>query len=169
MSSGNEYDALGRILSEGGDTAVVRGILGGKSGGALASLVLGRFPSLSPSQQKTLIGMAQAQVEAGESIDASDPTSQISLAGIPVNPNLFGDDSAGRRLRVGTEFYDAGLDRWYTVYVDLADVESRAEAEQRVIDEAKRIAENYPQAFGGVGVGNLQIEMVRFTFAVRRF
>jgi len=169
MSSGNEYDALGRILSEGGDTAVVRGILGGKSGGALASLVLGRFPSLTPSQQQTLIGMAQAQVDAGESIDALGPNDRMSLSGIPVNPNLFGDDPAGRRLRVGTEFYDAALDRWYTVYVDLADVESRSEAEQRVIDEANRIAENYPRAFGGVGVSGLDITHVRFTFGVRRF
>ena len=102
-------------------------------------------------------------LNAANILSSIDPEEDIPIEVIPVNPDLFGDDWAGKRIEWTGRWNLPGTDKWYTFRGDLPDVADT----QDIYDAAGILAsdyiEQYPKKFIPEGydyTGQINVELL---------
>ena len=147
-TDGKPFDALGRILSEGGDRALANAMARGNLKHEALLLAKWRGWGASDSDIATVRGIADKAVNAGRELTLLDPFQPINFSIVPVNPLLFGPDQAGLRFYVSTDYQlsDSGL--WYRADFTFSDLYSTSDIIGPMSDEAIRRARTSPERFG---------------------
>lgn len=142
------FNSFGQILRAGGEIAlsIAKGL--GFDQSRIARLIERRIRPDSPETMRQLDTFTDSMIGAGKIITGLDPHSQIELPSIPVNPYLFGDDPAGRRAFFTGEFSIEGIDKFYRVDVELADITTPSDIFESLNEEALRRVHDSPRAFG---------------------
>src|SRR3990172_3853083 len=100
MSSGQPYNSLGQILSEGGEQALAMAIFNDIGADGILLLFRRRFEPITDSDRQDLTALANAGLAAGSVLTAADPFELMDVSQMPVNPFLWGGEAAGRRIRI---------------------------------------------------------------------
>lgn len=191
MASGRAFDEFGRIISGKGELAAAedaRGIGGGLLigfllgrrivGGELRlrrietrilNRLKGRFPRLSDAQLVRLLRIAREGIASAEKAKVGPADIPIPLGDIPVQPALFGDEPAGRRVLFSADVQIEKLDRSIRIDLELADTESLVEIERMLREEATSRIQDSPKAFGldvnqEVTAGDINIKFIERRF-----
>jgi len=146
MASGQPYDELGRILSEGGEIALGLAILQEMPTPGFLLFFNRRFGSLTPEQQDIVQQLAQEMIDSGQATGEIPSDVPLSLGDIPLNQFLFSGDLQGRRELITVEIDVPGLDRRFQMRLPFADIASLDEIRNAALEQARQRAIDSPQA-----------------------
>lgn len=145
MAEAHRYNKLGQILAAGGEIQIALLIAQGLGESELLSIISQRYPLLPEADVKELVGISSEIATAGEALNAQQLEDTLDLDLLPVNPALFGDESAGRRLRiVGQDQYADGTASPY-VYIDLAVEQTIQDIIEQAINQLRDFIVLYPR------------------------
>lgn len=169
MSTVQPYNSLGQILSRGGEIAVARSILSGLDFGELVDRFAKRFAPVRDETLEQLIGFANRMITGGDAVlslsrDAIPPA-QI----IPINRELFGADSAGKRIRYvvqGEVEWSGGV---FDVWIDLPDFTPWGAIEETIAERARAIAISDPGRAEKLGLDETRKIAVKQLLVERRY
>ena len=149
MSSVDQpYDALGRILVNGGDIALASAIYAGNQGRVDALFGLWGLWGATPAQIAYVEAIAEQAVAAGETVMALPDDADIDPQTIPQNVLLFGSEPAGRRGLISGEFWLPSASHGFRVDLEVADFGNKRELLEQFMAEATRRIKDSPTAFG---------------------
>lgn len=113
------YDALGRILSEGGELTVGYGLHQGWSQERINAILERRFGAMDDETRDLVYQFGRGTLAGGRGLNALALDTPIDMGTIIVNPWVFGSDPAGRRLKLITnatgENGAFSIDVWHDV------------------------------------------------------
>jgi hypothetical protein len=143
MSTGNQFNQYGQILSTGGEIAIAFAMLRGADVLAVRSRLEKRYGPMPDNIWAQLLGIARETIAAGETLEGLPSDERPSPDMVVRNPFLFGDDWSGKRVRIITnsvnEMTGEPVDFWW----DLPDLYERAELEEYWADQMRDYMDNY--------------------------
>lgn len=169
MATDQPYNSLGQILSQGGEIALGLALAYGWSDQKIAALFARRFEPMSADDRDRLLGIATAAVNAADLVNAMDEGGAIGPGDLPVNPQLFGDESGGKRALLVTEFSPDQGANWYEVRLTFADLPSLQDIQDALQIEADRRIKDSPSAFSMKRGDEPEDLMFRVTLGEARF
>lgn len=169
MSSEQPYNSLGQILASGGEIALGLAMSHGVSPERIQALFARRFDPLQPNDRATLEQIARAGVAAGEMLSGLAPGESIPIHSIPINPNLFGDEPAGRRIKIIGEWQFPNSEQWIETRLEYPDLPTLDQILEDIINKGRQVGNRCHDKFGLPIDEPVDITNVRITFTERRF
>lgn len=166
---GTPFDALGRILSEGGDIQLANAISRGNDRQELLLLARWADWGVSDSDLATVRGIAEQAVRAGQELTAMDPNDPINFSIVPVNPLLFGGENQGLRFYTSTDFQLSSTGKWYRADFLFPDLYSTDAIHSEIAARAELMTDNYPRMFGGQDGSQVTITAVAIQVIIGSF
>jgi len=169
MVGGLPYNEYGQLLAEGFDVALAIAFANDYPQSRIDAIILRYARNVDQSVIDQVTDLARQEVAAGEYINGLGPDDEIDLDQIPINPYLFGDEPAGRRVFTSTEFNVNGGPQGYRMDLELPDLTTKSAIEAAAKDEATGYVNTSPKAFEDYNAGEETEFTVNFGMAVRIF
>lgn len=161
--------ALLDALSSKAEVGLAKAIRSPKPTETVASFIERRLSGLSAIDIGYISKLAESLVSAADYLNELSPGEQIDIEKIPINGNLFGDETAGKRLFWSGEWNIPGTDEWFQFSGTLPDVTGFDDIAEQAYGLASGYIERYPQKFEyPKGADETQIN-IRFTAIERGF
>jgi hypothetical protein len=169
MVDSRPFNSLGQILAQGGEIALARAIESGYSSQQIDALFDRRFNPVTQETRDELFALAEAGLAAGTAINELPPDQLIPLEMVPVNPDLFGDDSAGLRVFFLGRWRRSDSDRWFNVSGSLPDLTVYQDILDAILQAAGANINESPKKFGAEEASNPAELIGEVYMAERRF
>lgn len=142
------YDALGRILSSGGEMSLALAMARGYSDSAIGSLMMRKFGADYAAASGPLAGFATGMIAAGELATRRQQTGgTMEPDEVPINAFLPDDEMGGTRFKWAADVTFEGASSAVTVYGYSASGDI-AEMVQDALTGGIGIVDNYRNKFG---------------------
>lgn len=132
----------------------------------------GRFPGLNQAELGAVVNFGERGVESAGVVSSRPSDAGIDIADIGIQPFLFGDDPAGRRLLFEVDVGVPFAGRSFPVSVEVPAATSLDDILAQARENAFEIIRRYPGDFGLDSVADVTPEMLEaltVTFIERRF
>lgn len=163
------FPSLKAALAGGADIAIAKAASAGRAVSALRTMAEKFVGPGDRWAREALLQAGRRASQAGINLNLADFERPGWHQSLPINPELFGQDPEGRRVKFGVEFVDANGNP--IVRTSVADDGTRTL--QDLLDEAleaqRDIIKRYPGRFGGFRAGEDDELQAIITYAVRRF
>ena len=143
MSTGNQFNQYGQILSSGGEIAIAFALLRGQPVSAVRARLEKKYGPMSDSIWQQLLDASGEMIDAGTTLEGlpSDETPTPDM--LPRNPYLFGDDWAGKRVRIITHSENVSTGEPVDFWWDLPDLYDKSELEMYWEDQMRDYTDTY--------------------------
>lgn len=147
MATGQPFNELGQILSEGGEIALGLKIIEEDSRAGFLLFFNRRFQPIREEDAVALERFSESMVRAGENLQALPLDATIGTRDIPLNEFLFGGDLQGRRVLITGEVELEGLDNRIQIRLPFADIPTIQEIREAFLDRSRDIVTGSPEKF----------------------
>jgi len=156
------YDALGRILANGGEQSYALAVARGYSPNRIDNLMSRRFGADYQTAGSGVAGFALAMLAVGGAANRSqNDGSVIDPSQVPINGFLNDEEMAGSRYKWAADVNFEGTNSAVTVYFYTTDLDIQ-NAINEAISGGSDIVDNYRQKFGLSEIADLTPLDVQF-------
>ena len=169
MAEPTPFNSLGEILASGAEISVAFAMLKGIEIETALARLKQRFGPLRDSDWQ------QVMILSGEAIQAAVTFNQLPEETVPpadlfpVNPQLFGDDWAGKRLRIVANVRDGATRAEWNLWFDFPDIVSLAELRELIDSKLTELQRKYEKSFTGLSRDELREISIQTLVAERRY
>lgn len=163
------FNTLGQILARGGEIAVARAILRGVTVDELLATFRQRFAPVQDETLESVISVAGNAIGAGERWTALPRELKPDGSIFPVNPYLFGDDWAGKRLLAVATIDWTDQDNPFDVWFDFPDFTPWGELEEMIEERISDFIKSYEDRAKKYGMDVIRELVIKHIIAERRY
>jgi hypothetical protein len=163
------FNSLGQILGRGGEIAVARAILRGVSVDELIATFRKRFAPVQDDTLESLFSVAGRAIGAGELWQALPRDLKPDGSIFPVNPYLFGDEWAGKRVLAVATVDWTEQEKPFDVWFDLPDFTPFGELEELIEERIADFIKKYEEKAKRLGMDVVRQIIVHNLIAEKRY
>lgn len=142
------YDALGRILSSGGEMSLALAMARGYSDERISGIMFRKFGDDYTAAGGALTGFAAGMIAAGElANERAEMGGSLSLDEIPLNGHLQDEEMGGARFKWSADVYFEGASSAVTVY-GYSSSEDPLDMYEDAVGQGDKIVDKYRSKFG---------------------